>query len=91
MTMTKKVKLPYPFKRDDVTVEEVEVRKPFAGELRGLSLTDVVEMKFDAHMVLIPRVTSIDEREVLNLEPANLTMLMTSITGFFVKVDTQAS
>lgn len=42
------VVLAVPFDVGGKTIEEIEIAKPHAGQLRGLSLIDVCEMKFEA-------------------------------------------
>ncbi|ODS09735.1 phage tail assembly protein [Vibrio scophthalmi] len=82
-----KVLLPVPFERDGELVESVYVRRPYAGELRGLNLGGVMELEFDTAQTLLPRVSDLTEREMINMEPENLVALMTTLTGFFVRVD----
>ena len=69
---------------DGEEVGEIELRKPNAGNLRGLNLISVVEMHFDAAMTLLPRISKLNERDILNMEPENFAPLMTEIAGFFV-------
>ncbi|MGN2673450.1 phage tail assembly protein [Aliivibrio fischeri] len=78
------VTLPTPFEKDGKTITEIELRKPNAGNLRGLSLLGVCEMQFDAACTLLPRISILNERDLLNMEVGNLTPLMTEIASFFV-------
>ncbi|MUK76207.1 phage tail assembly protein [Aliivibrio fischeri] len=78
------VTLPTPFEKDGNTITEIELRKPNAGNLRGLSLLGVCEMQFDAACTLLPRISILNERDLLNMEVENLTPLMTEIASFFV-------
>lgn len=87
LTITqKKVKLDQPITRGKDTVTEITLRKPKAGELRGLSLTDVLNMDVNAIATLLPRISSpiITKDEVLNLDPADLVQLGGEIAGFLV-------
>ena len=79
-----KVKLPIPFKKDDKTISTIELRKPYAGDLRGLTLTDVCQMDFSAACTLLPRISILNERDMLNIETENLTVLIVAIASFFV-------
>ncbi len=45
---------------------KLKVTKPHAGQLRGLSLIDVCEMKFEAGEAILPRISCLDERDILN-------------------------
>ncbi len=84
---TKTVKLATPLIIDDVEVKTVDIRKPHSGQLRGLSLIDVCEMKFEAGEVLLPRISSLTERDLLNLAPENWAPLLTTVASFFVDTE----
>lgn len=81
------VALPTPFEKDGITITEIELRKPNAGNLRGLSLLGVCEMQFDAACTLLPRISSLNERDLLNMEVENLTPLMVEVASFFVNME----
>lgn len=76
-----------PIIKDDVEVTSIEIRKPNSGNLRGLSLIDVCEMKFEAGEVLLPRISSLNERDLLNLAPENWAPLLTTVASFFVNTE----
>jgi len=84
---TKTVTLATPLIIDDVEVKTVDIRKPNSGNLRGLSLIDVCEMKFEAGEVLLPRISSLTERDLLNLAPENWAPLLTTVASFFVDTE----
>ncbi len=84
---TKTVKLAVPIERDGAEITEVEVRKPNSGNLRGLSLIDVCEMKFEAGETLLPRISNLNERDVLNMPVENWAPLLTTIASFFVNTE----
>ncbi|WP_063655787.1 phage tail assembly protein [Aliivibrio fischeri] len=79
-----KVKLAIPMEVDGKEVAELELRKPTAGDLRGLNLVQVCEMHFDAAIVLLPRISKLNERDILNMESENFAPIMTEIASFFV-------
>ncbi|MGL4225954.1 MAG: phage tail assembly protein [Vibrio sp.] len=81
---TKVVTLASPIIKDDVEIKTVELSYPHSGHLRGLSLIDVCEMKFEAAEILIPRISSLTERDLINLVPENWAPLLTTIASFFV-------
>ncbi len=81
---TVKVKLPTSIEKDGKKIKIIELRKPNAGNLRGLNLTDICNMDFDAACTLLPRISILNERDLLNIEVENLTPLMVQIAGFFV-------
>ncbi len=78
------VTLPVPIEKDGKEITEIELRKPCAGNLRGLSLLGVCEMQFEAACTLLPRISILNERDLLNMDVANLAPLMTEIASFFV-------
>ncbi|WED23523.1 phage tail assembly protein [Vibrio sp. JC009] len=84
---TRKVTLPVPMEKDGNTVSEVEISKPHSGQLRGLSLIDVCEMKFEAGETLLPRISCLNERDLLNMPPENWAPLLTTIASFFVDME----
>ena len=84
---TKKVQLAVAIERDGAEIKEIEQRKPNSGNLRGLSLVDVCEMKFDAGEVLLPRISNLNERDVLNMPVENWAPLLTTIASFFVNTE----
>ncbi|MBL4832133.1 MAG: phage tail assembly protein [Aliivibrio sp.] len=78
------VTLPVPIEKDGKDITEIELRKPCSGDLRGLSLLGVCEMQFEAACTLLPRISVLNERDLLNMDVANLAPLMTEIASFFV-------
>jgi hypothetical protein len=84
---TVNVTMAVPFEKNGDTVTCVELRKPCAGDLRGLTLTEVVSMDFTSCGTLLTRISNLNERDVLNLEPENLTPLLIEIANFFINTD----
>lgn len=86
-TQTITVALDTPIKRDDKAVETVDLRKPMAGELRGLSLAEVINLDVDSITKLIPRISNptLTEHEVRNMDPADLTECGKEIAGFLLQ------
>ncbi|WP_372941445.1 phage tail assembly protein [Shewanella sp.] len=80
------VELDYPIKRGDKEIKTIELRKPRAGEMRGLSLTDVLQMEFNALNRLLPRITNpaLTEAEIMNLDPADLLQIGSEVTSFLL-------
>ena len=81
-----KVELDTPVIRKSGNVETITLRKPKAGELRGLNLTDILNMDVNALGKLLPRITSpvLTEQEVQNMDPADLVQLGGEVAGFLV-------
>lgn len=78
--------LDVPIKRGDQTIDRVTLRKPVAGELRGTSLTDLVNLDVGAMSKVLPRISSptLTEVDVFNLDPADLLSLGGIFAGFLM-------
>lgn len=65
----------------------VQIRKPGAGELRGLSLVDLGQLKVDALIELIPRISipNLTKAEVAALDMADLLAFGAEIAGFLLQ------
>ena len=51
------VTLDSPIQRGETTIDKLQLRKPRSGELRGLSLVDLGQLKVDALTKVLPRIT----------------------------------
>lgn len=83
------VTLQEPIVRGDNKVTELNIRTPKAGELRGLSLADLLQLDVNALKILLPRISSpsITEQEVNNLHPADLVQLGGKVISFLVPAE----
>ncbi|MCA0918529.1 MULTISPECIES: phage tail assembly protein [Halomonas] len=83
---TETVELDTPFTRGKRTIGEIQVRKPKAGALRGVALTDLLQMEVSALTKVLPRITepALTEAEVRELDPADLVQLGGTVAGFLV-------
>ena len=81
---TKTITLDTPLQRGTQTITEIAVRKPAAGELRGLSLTDLIRIETGALIEALPRVTTppLSKHEVMALDPSDLLQLGTVLATF---------
>lgn len=68
------IELEAPVKRGDDEITTVTLRKPNAGSLRGVALTDAVRMDVDAIIKLVPRISSpaLTEHEVRQMDAADI-------------------
>lgn len=82
----KTVTLDQAIQRGDTTLTEIQLRKPKAGEMRGLNMTDVVQMDVNALTKLLPRITTpiLTEAEIGNMDPADLMQLGSEVSTFLV-------
>lgn len=80
------ITLDTPLKRGGKEVAEITVRKPTAGELRGLALTDVLQMDVNTLTKLLPRITqpTLHADEIKSMDPADLLQLGGAAAGFLL-------
>lgn len=90
MSVTKlnSVTLCKPVQIDGKPVTEITVRKPSTGELRGLSLVDILTMDVSAMIKLLPRITQPPlsaEQISKEIEPEDFTDLASKTVLFFAR------
>jgi hypothetical protein len=75
-----------PINRKDNPIDEIQLRRPASGELRGLNLADVLQLEVDSLVTLLPRITlpSLTKQEVEALDPADLLQLGGGVSRFFL-------
>ena len=80
------ITLSTPIPRGATTIDTLTIRKPKAGELRGLTLQDLVGTDVTALLKIIPRISSpvLTQEETDNLEAEDLTEIGGTIRGFFM-------
>ena len=81
------VTLDTPIQRAEESIETVKIRKPSSGELRGLSLVDLGQLKTDALIKVLPRITMpvLSPAEVSNMDPADLLACGAEIGSFLLQ------
>ncbi|QVK22191.1 phage tail assembly protein [Shewanella dokdonensis] len=74
---TETVTLDNPISRGDTQITDITLRKPKAGELRGLNLNDILNMDVNSLTILLPRISSpmLTKDEARQLEPEDLLLL----------------
>lgn len=79
--------LEQPIKRGENSITEITLRKPAAGELRGLKLADLINGDVNATIRLVPRISqpTLTEQEVAALDVADLLGCADAIAGFLQK------
>lgn len=87
-----KTTLEQPVKRGAETIAEVTLRKPNSGELRGMKLTNLLQMDVGSMITLLPRITNpaLTPDEVAELDPADLMALAGEVVGFFMTAQARA-
>ena len=68
------------------TIDAITLRKPKAGELRGVSLSDLVSLDVAALSKVLPRISTpvLTEADVANIDPADLVQLGGIFAGFLM-------
>ena len=87
------ITLAQPLKQGDKRIDEITLRKPISGELRGVKLLDIMQMDVSAYVPLLPRITTpmLSEQQINNLDPVDLVQIMTGVQSFFVDADSPAT
>lgn len=75
-----------PIVRGSQTITKVTLRRPKSGELRGVTLSDLVNLDVAALSRVLPRISSptLTEQDVANLDPADLVQLGGIFSGFLM-------
>lgn len=78
------ITLDTPLKRGETEITEITLRKPAAGELRGLSLSALLNLDAGAVMQLLPRITHLTPDEAQRLDVPDLVACGLEIAGFLL-------
>lgn len=72
--------------RGETMIEKVEIRRPYAPALIGLSMRDIMDLDGATMIRLLPRITepALTEQELLTMNPADLFALSVEASGFFL-------
>ncbi|MDR0182415.1 phage tail assembly protein [Lysobacter arvi] len=75
-----------PITRGDLVLQGIALRRPKAGELRGIALADVLRLDVSALQQLLPRITSpaLTTHDVQQLELPDLMAIGTEVVSFFL-------
>ena len=86
------VTLDTPIERGTTTITDVTLRKPMSGELRGVALTDLLNLEVNALRKVLPRITTpmLTDVEVGRMDPADLVELGTTVAGFLLRKSVKA-
>lgn len=81
----KEITLDTPIQRGENTLNSLTIRSPKkAGHLRGLNTMDIVQMNVDTLIKLLPRITDLTEKEVNDMDPADLLKAGVVVVGFLM-------
>lgn len=89
----KTVTLETPLVRGEKTFTQITLRKPKAGELRGLKIGELMASDVSASLKLLPRISEpiLTETECDNLDPADLFELVGALSDFFMTTADRAA
>jgi hypothetical protein len=75
-----------PIKRGDTSIDNLTIRKPSAGQLRGLSLQSLLSLDITAILTVVPRISMppVTQAEADGLDPADLAEIGGAIRDFFM-------
>ncbi|MFI8380668.1 phage tail assembly protein [Pseudomonas sp. NPDC079086] len=81
------IQLDTPLKRGEQSVDSLTLRKPMSGELRGVTLVDLVQMDVLALRKILPRITtpSLTDHEIGTMDPADLMACGMAVSGFLLQ------
>ncbi|GJC04144.1 phage tail assembly protein [Aeromonas hydrophila] len=87
----KEITLDTPIQRGESTLNSLIIRSPKkAGHLRGLNTMDIVQMNVDTLIKLLPRITDLTEKEVNDMDPADLLKAGVVVVGFLMASQQEA-
>ncbi len=81
---TASVQLQSPIVRKGEAITTLQIMRPRVGDMRGLLLAEILQMKVETIAKLLPRITvpSIIQAEVEDLDPADLVALSIEVAAF---------
>ena len=81
------VVLDTPIRRGTTVIDSITLRKPNSGELRGVSLAELLQMDVNSLVKVVPRISSptLTAIEVTSMDPADLFALGTKVSGFLLQ------
>ena len=80
------IELETPIRRGEQTISSIQLRKPKAGELRGLQLQSLIQGDTISMISLTPRISipTLLPHEVEQLGPADIGAIAGTVMGFFM-------
>ena len=82
----KTVTLDTQLNRGDIEVTEIQIRKPKAGELRGVSITSLMQIEVNKLIKVLPRITTpaLTDDELRVMDIADLTQMGLEVSSFLL-------
>jgi hypothetical protein len=81
------VSLDTPIRRGKQEITSVTLRKPNAGELRGIQLAELLNLDVSSLIKVLPRISSpaLTAPEAASMDPADLLAIGTKVVGFLLQ------
>lgn len=78
--------------RGNQIIASVTLRKPMAGELRGVSLVDLMNLDVSALRKVLPRITTpaLTDADIGRMDPADLVQVGVAVAGFLLQKSAKA-
>ena len=85
-TVQVNVTLETPIQRGSGVIDVVTLRKPLAGALRGINLAELLALRAEAVMLLLPRITTptLTREDVAAMDPVDLVACASEVVNFLV-------
>ena len=76
-----------PIRRGTTSIDSITVRKPNSGELRGVSLAELLNMDVASLLKVLPRISTptLTAVELAGMDPADLFILGNKVSGFLLQ------
>ena len=86
-TESNRVELDTPIKRGQTEITTLTLRKPMAGELRGVQLVELLNMDVASLIKILPRISSpgITPPEAASMDPADLLACGSKVCNFLLQ------
>ncbi|MBS7846235.1 phage tail assembly protein [Pseudomonas fluorescens] len=76
-----------PIRRGTTSIDSITLRKPNSGELRGVSLAELLNMDVASLLKVLPRISTptLTAVELAGMDPADLFILGNKVSGFLLQ------
>ena len=76
-----------PIRRGTTSIDSITLRKPNSGELRGVSLAELLQIDVNSLVKVLPRISSptLTSVEVTSMDPADLFAVGPKVCGFLLQ------
>lgn len=81
-----KITLETPIQQGEKEITEITLRKPQAGELRGLSIVELLNMDVQSICILLPRISTpmITKEQAAKMDTVDICQVGGVVANFFV-------